>query len=487
MDEDWPSYAGNAGHSRYIKDGYEFDGDALEVAWSVDYSGSVAISDETVYLGTVALDATDGSVVWENTDVDAWNPSVVGDTVYLRGEQVVALDRSDGSVRWESDFDTDGSITDHTVAYDAVFVVVDGTLYALEATDGSVRWSIESVTVESPDHKDADEYEFVTSAAAANGVIYAGTPGAALAVEPESGDEVWRNALDFMPTGMRAQATSTGAVLGRYSSAEAGIMDAQTGNALTLGVSAGVDIALGESVFVSGDDYMFSGLSLDKPFDQLWEKSLLHTGARPVISGETVYVYFPDDTRPDGTEPYANYSDALVALNKRDGTEKWSLSADDTSVGTIQAISGETIYVNRDRKLIALRAPADRSDDSDGDGDEGDRDDGDGNAGNGSEGGGSSDGGSSSGETSGGGGDDGGSGNTGDGSDTGNEPSGSETDTDGGSNGQDGSDSGSSDTEDASSADNVPGFTTGAGIVGGALGLEWLRRRTGAEDAEEYR
>ncbi len=28
----------------------------------------------------------------------------------------------------------------------------------------------------------------------------------------------------------------------------------------------------------------------------------------------------------------------------------------------------------------------------------------------------------------------------------------------------------------------MPGFTTGAGIAGGALGLEWLRRRASANE-----
>ncbi|WP_254521845.1 PQQ-binding-like beta-propeller repeat protein [Natrinema caseinilyticum] len=450
MDEDWASYAGGAGHARYVTDGYEFDGDVLESAWSADHSGTVAVADETVYTsteaGVVALDATDGAVVWENTDVDARNPSVVGDTVYLGADQVVALDRSDGSVRWESDFDTDGSVTHHTVAYDAVFVVADGTLYALEAADGSVRWTIESVAVESPDAAEPEEYEFITSPAAANGVVYVGTAGVALAVEPESGDEVWRNALEFVATGTRARATTTRAVLGRFSQAEAGIMDAQTGDALTLGVSEGVDIALGESVFISGDDYTFFGLSLDKPFDQLWEKSFPHTGARPVISGETAYVYFVP--RPGGTEGDGDYSDELVALNKRDGTEKWSLSADDVPVGTIRAISGETIYVSRDGKLVALRAPAN------GDG---------GDGGSGSGGDGSGDGG---GETAG----------------DGNDSSGSESSGDG-----DGTESGSTDSEGPDSADDVPGFTSGTGILGGAVALEWLRRRTGADDPDEYR
>ncbi|QLG49725.1 PQQ-binding-like beta-propeller repeat protein [Natrinema halophilum] len=487
MDEDWASYAGNAGHSRYIDDGYEFDGDALEAVWSVDHAGPVAVADETVYTttatGVVAFDATDGSLIWENADVDATTPSVVGETVYLSGDEVVALDRSDGSVRWKTDFEADEYLSDQTVAYDGVYVVVDGTLYALEASDGSVRWFIESVTVGSSGNGEADEYEFVTSAAAANGVVYAATAGVALALEPESGNEVWRSTVNLSNRAGgyqydRAQATTTGAVLGRFTYNRVNVVDAKTGAGLRLGLSAGVDIALGESVYVSGDDWDLFGKSLENPSDRLWDISLLHTSARPVISDETVYVYIPDDSVPDGQSSSADYSDELVALSKRDGTEKWAVSADDVPVGMIRAISGTTIYVDRggghdgDNKLVALRAQTARLDKGSGDG---------GRAG-GSHGN-SSDGGNGDGDTS----DDETTGNE---TATGNESSASENAIDGDSGGEDeagpgggdGDGSVSSDTEDADSADDVAGFTTGAGIVGGALGLEWLRRHTDPDD-----
>ncbi|MFC6763733.1 PQQ-binding-like beta-propeller repeat protein, partial [Natrinema soli] len=185
--EDWPSYRGDPGHARYIADGHEFDGESLEVAWSVDHDGSVAVADDTVYTttadGVVALDAADGTLVWGNADIDAGAPAVAGETVYLDGGEIVALDRDDGGVRWESDLGPEEWTGSHTAAYDGVFVVVDGTLSALEADDGSVRWRKESAVVESGD---GDEHEsgFITGTAAANGVVYAGTETGTFAFDP---------------------------------------------------------------------------------------------------------------------------------------------------------------------------------------------------------------------------------------------------------------------------------------------------------------
>ncbi|QLG49724.1 PQQ-binding-like beta-propeller repeat protein [Natrinema halophilum] len=504
MDEDWPSYLGDAGHARYVKDGPEIDGDALEVAWSVDYgeSYSVAIADETVYVttdaGVEARDAADGALVWKNSNVDAGGPSVVGDTVYLSGEPVVALDRSDGSVRWKYDF---GSGAGTTVAYDGVYSVVDGTLYALEAADGSLRWKKESVMVTPYDSDEPEEYEFCTTTAAANGVVYAGTPGGLLAFEPETGDDVWKNGRPIYD-GSGISATET-AVLAKVSQIETEIYDAQTGDFLNgTGWQAP---ALGEEIYVSGWDTGINGGSIKMDGEYDWTIDKPHLYGHGVISGETVYSYF---TR-DGGPPNAEYDEALVALNKYDGSEKWVLSKDDIPVGHIDAISGETIYVdhNREGKLVALRESTDDRTGSDGEDTDQDATDDD----NGAGGGDNSDSGAGGGDNSdsgAGGGDNsdretGGSDGTADENDSGVGGS-DDTDTEsetGGSDGTaddnetggddaptgDGTGTGNepTDAEDDTKSDDVPGFTTGAGIAGGALGLEWLRRRVDSDEPAE--
>jgi outer membrane protein assembly factor BamB len=147
MDEQWASFDGDAGHAKFVDDAATLDGDALEAAWSVDFdlgrNLAVAIADGVVYAAStneiVALDAADGSTVWEATEIEASAPSVVGDTVYVTDDEVYALDVADGSIRWQTEFEPEDRIVSQTVAYGSVFVVADGTLYALETDDGSIR------------------------------------------------------------------------------------------------------------------------------------------------------------------------------------------------------------------------------------------------------------------------------------------------------------------------------------------------------------
>ncbi|WP_436345710.1 outer membrane protein assembly factor BamB family protein [Natronorubrum sp. FCH18a] len=468
-DEDWPSFAGDAGHARFIEDGYEFDGD-LEAAWTVDHDGSVAVADDTVYTttadGVVALDAADGTRLWENADVDAGDPAVAGEMVYLNGGDIVALDREDGSVRWESDLDPGETMSSHTVAYDGVFVVVDGILYALEADDGSVRWQKDTAVVESR-NGDERESEFTPGTAAMNGVVYAETEDGVLAFDPATGETIWQT---WHWTGGHAIYATETAVLAELPGEELPFHDAQTGSGLGLVGPYSVGTLGNESV-LSAHDYGYGSTSIHgDEYD--WELDVTYTYGQAVISGETVYVYFWVDAHNYGDR---DYDQKLVALDKRDGSEKWTLSKDDAPVGHIRAISDETIYVDHDGELVALRERTDTDEGTDGedetaDDQQGNEDSDDGNEGS-----------------------DGGDANESDGTD------GDESDDDGspedddGAEGSDGGDTGNADGaengtadgEDDDAGDGVPGFTTGAGLVGGALGLEWLRRRADADDPAE--
>ncbi|WP_323174113.1 PQQ-binding-like beta-propeller repeat protein [Natrialba sp. PRR66] len=483
--EDWPSHRGDPGHARYIADGHEFSGGELEAAWSVEGAGAgtVAVADETVYTstddGVVALDATDGTVRWENTDIDAETPSVAGESVYLSGTEVVALDRSDGSVRWETEFDPEEEIVWQTVAYGGVYAVADGTLYALEADDGSVRWEKESITA-APFGNEEDEYEFVTPPAAANGVIYSVTGAGPIALEPETGTEVWQEGTYIGPRVNTIYATS--AAVGYDAGAEVGwpLYDAQTGESIAIGDGMS-EIAFGEEIHVgSATNQGYSGGSI-RGDEYNWDLDVTYTYGQPVISGKTVYAYLTQDTL---NSEERNYDEVLVALDKYDGSEKWVLSKDDMPVGSIRAISGETIYVDHDGELVALRDESGEDDQPD-EGDENDDTD-DGN----DEGDGSDesdenddvdrendkqDGSDEEDDQQDGENDDTDDGNDGESADDDNSDIG---------NGNDGMEDAGNETDTENDTDdNVPGFTTGTGLFGGALGLEWLRRKAGVDES----
>ncbi|MFC4439703.1 MULTISPECIES: outer membrane protein assembly factor BamB family protein [Natrialbaceae] len=521
VDEDWPSFAGDAGHARFIEDGHEFDGDELEVAWTVDgdsvshgaaSSLAVAVADGTVYAtGPVgAYDAADGSLRWENDDLDVHKPSVVGDTVYVTGEELYALDVSDGSVRWQTEFAPEEPIESQTVAYGAAFVVADGTLYALEADDGSVRWEIDSVTVETGADEDEEEFDFHATTAAANGVVYATVgenwSGAGLALEPETGDEIWRT--DRLERGSyQVRATETAVLLDRLSYARP-ITDAQTGEGIGKVPSEGVDAVIGNELYAGGGDFTFSVGRFDGSETGV-EAQLRYNNVSSVISGDTVYAYFYEPSHPD-----IEYDEDLVAFDTDEGTAKWVLDGSELPVGPICAISDETIYVAHDDELVALREPTDEdegeeqpdegdeddeSDDEHGDGDEPedgggqqegedeeddqqeDESDGDEDEYEGDEDDCPSDcpdddpaGGDGS-------GDDDDESEVGDDdsdsdSEIGDDGAGDETDDESGDAGD------GNETDDTDADDEMPGFTTGAGLAGGAATLEWLRRRADADD-----
>ncbi|WP_394741139.1 PQQ-like beta-propeller repeat protein [Natronococcus roseus] len=555
MDEDWPSFDGDAGHARYVSDGTALDGDALEDAWSVDAGfgrdAGVAVADDVVYAtnanGVIALDVADGSIIWENTDIDANAPSVVDDTVYVTGDELFALDIADGSIRWQTEFEPEEPIQSQTVAYGGVFVVGGGTLYALETDDGSVRWEIDTLTAEQQhDDEGEQEYDFLDTTAAANGVVYAGAGdlegGATVALDPDTGDEVWRGDSNFYTGGAQARATSTAVVVSRVDFYARVLLDAQTGEHIAKVSAEGISVTLGEERYLSGYEAdQLTGSAYHGDEDD-WGVDVSRNVGRAIIAGDTVYVYFR------GTDAtYGEYDGELVALDKDDGSERWAIQAGELPVGNVLGISDGTLYVEHEDSLVALREEDDEDEET-GEDDEGDEDEsenGD-DAEDDNEDDGDEDESEETADDDRGGGDD-------EDDDDGEEESEDQRDDhgeqyDGDEEGEADDNEGTADDEDESEngddeqydgdeydgdeddsdddgddeiddeneddidheddtddseednigdeddgddedgdiddegTDSVPGFTPGAGLVGGALGLEWLRRKAGTND-----
>lgn len=155
--EDWASYRAGPGNAAVIHDGREFDGDALETAWSVEIPWrlrermTVAVRDDTVFAGSedgaVALDAEDGTVDWVNETVAGYNPTVAYDAVYLNTDEgVVALRESDGSVEWTLElYDTNEG---------GQLAVSDETLYLLDWGEMHALRELEDNEGSEPDDDD---------------------------------------------------------------------------------------------------------------------------------------------------------------------------------------------------------------------------------------------------------------------------------------------------------------------------------------------
>ncbi|WP_255169462.1 PQQ-binding-like beta-propeller repeat protein [Natrononativus amylolyticus] len=383
-DEDWADSQADAGNGRTVENGYEFDGERLEVAWAAEhyggsgiapagmYGGGIAVADDTVYTageeGVAAIDDEDGSVRWKNGDVDAREPTVVDDTIYLSGDEVVALDRTDGSVRWETDLEPEDGFSPATVAYGGVYALGDGTLYALDPADGTTTWRRD--TVEHEDEHWETEEEFATYPAAANGVVYASTNQLTVALEPETGEAVWkeRTGSHVPPGPTRASATMVAAGGGGYT--DWGACDAQTGE--RVGGGTGAVGAVSDEVCVIEQDDSVNVYDAESG-ERLWSLYTHGNSTIPTLSGDTAYIYF---NTYNATVSSA-YDGKLVAFDADDGTEKWVLSLEDERVGTILAVSGETMYVYNNGEIVALREDASDDEEESGD-DEGGEDEQDG-------------------------------------------------------------------------------------------------------------
>lgn len=326
------------------------------------------------------------------------------------------------------------------------------------------------------------------------------------AINPETGDSVWQRTDGYAgAAGTEIYATSTTVLVGSQSTVECGLYDAHTGeNVGTITSETPYEPALSDDAAITGTNQSYHSRSISGD-DYDWDLSVTYTYGQAVISSETVYVYFATDGHNYGD---LEYDQTLVALDRRDGSEQWSLSRADAPVGDVRAISGETIYVDHDGDLVALRERTGDEDTSEED-DEGapaeeDEDDDDGgedveDGGEGVEDGEDDDAESGCGCPN--DGDDAtydGDNSSTDSPDTtadeSSDDSNTTTDTDAE---RTGDDSATDDIDNANETDpetpaaesetvtdSVPGFTAGSGLLGGSLGLEWLRRRQNEDDVE---
>ncbi len=134
---------------------YALSGDDGAELWSIELPSGEIISEPVVangivYIGTwssgaYALDADDGSIIWENTDVYGGQPFIVNDILYLGAYNgyVYALDANDGSELWS--LDTGAKINKYPTYNNGILYVSNYySLYALDPNDGSEIWAYES-------------------------------------------------------------------------------------------------------------------------------------------------------------------------------------------------------------------------------------------------------------------------------------------------------------------------------------------------------
>jgi hypothetical protein len=514
----WSSYAGTAGNTRYVPaDGFS---EPETVAWQFDERGSLAAVDGRVYLRSggrmYALDGADGSQLWERGDLHgSGTPAFADGRVYVAGERLTALDADTGEVDWSETFGDEASVSTPVAAFGTVYVTAEETLYAFDGADGSLRWERESVDVEyEASSGDTAEANYVFNRtegtlAATNGTVWGllderaseastGADGV-VALDPETGETQW---TDVFETGHVASGiVATEETLFVQVPTEEGVLvispDSEDDptflqDALATATAHGQTVTRGRYDLVAHKGS--------------WGESGSYAYGAPTIVGDTVVVVYSETDR--------STTDELVGFALDDGTERWRFAFDEREwadgFGVDCVVDGDTVYVNRAGGLAAVRPAestedengeengddeetddegaeegngedepedseeseevddADESDESDDDSDEydGDEDEGDDSTEN---------------ETNDSATDDGSDSDTDDEPNNDAEDEADDSDEDDVADPDEEGDGGTDDGDDDDAADGSPGFTAGAGLAGGLLGLEWLRRRA-AED-----
>lgn len=357
----WSSHGGTIGNCRHVP-----SSDGLErpdaIAWQYDRSGPAAVVDGAVYLqadGEIhSLDAADGSRRWTADAIDAsGTPAVADDGVYVAGEGLAALEAESGEVRWSEAFDGAESVTSPVVAFETVYVSVDGVLRAHDATDGSLRWEHEAVTVESEAGEVA--YGFHSrngTVAVADGTVWAlldkrrresgaGSDGIA-ALDPTTGEILWTDHLESGRTASGLAATEDALFVETPSEEGIVVLDVASREIVDTVSDAFDSAAVGDTAVTHGR-YTLSSTGADAP----WNDRETHAYGKPTIVGDLVVVAH---SRRGRSSP-----DEIVGFDLEDGSERWTFAFDDSHWSDgfpIDAVvDGETIYVDRDGQLTAVR------------------------------------------------------------------------------------------------------------------------------------
>lgn len=346
---DWVEYRAGPGNTGAIPAAPGVDPSVHGCSCFYDgpFAGEPAIVDDTMYLvdsptggRIVAVDARDGSVEWTGEDVAALATPAVGyDRIFAsaHGEgtagELVALDVDDGSLEWSIEFESRPTVP--TVAYETVYVVGHETLYAVDVADGSIRWERDL---------DATFDAYSTPPAVGGGQLYVITDGPMYAFDPLTGEERWRTEdEDFFTDGGQLRATDD-RVSVRVLEANTPVYDAETGKKTH--DLPGRRSALDDEVLTRTTDEALVTYRFED--DDSWEFPGTEL-SQPTIAGDEVYVYVGDDPDPE-------YRYNLVALDKDDGSARWSCEVEPVDNPNYVSVAATTdaVYVIGDDEIHAV-------------------------------------------------------------------------------------------------------------------------------------
>ncbi|WP_137289898.1 PQQ-binding-like beta-propeller repeat protein [Natronorubrum halophilum] len=489
----WVSTRGNAGNTGYVSRATGPE-PPVTTAWEYDHGGPFAVVDGTIYLtadGQVhAVDATDGSLEWKNgvtreehaePMAAAGSPAVAYDTVYVSGERgnpdLTALDAVTGEIRWQlGDLGYETNLAP-IVADERVFLVADRVLYCLDAHTGEKQWSFEPEPATFDDDREHDDPLQRNPVAVADGTVFVLSNNRLFARDVETGDERWTDTIreNWAASTFSGPAVAADGFVAVVKADTVTIFETDTGTERATVPGHSVDALTDDRIYtVRKDDTrdddehrVITGYDR-KTGDGIWLRSVRALSLGTVaVDDKSVYVGFEETATETG----------VVAFNHANGDQRWKINIDARPHQV--AVIDETVYASGDA-LHAIRSAAeDENEDAPEDeaetpaenetntpDDEGVNSsenetttvqDGTDN--------------SSENETP--------AAQEGERNSSGDETTATENES------ETAPESGATDSDDGT--DGTPGFTTGVGVAGGALSLEWLRRRAVADEGDGER
>ncbi len=291
------------------------------------YWGSIAISGDTIYMGTSGIDGSPSGAEYTNT--------------------ICAINKSDGKIKWKFNIDEDevvkGAIT---VANDGTiyFITIDMPYYDAHSTDhggatylyalnsdGTKKWKKICSSVTEPHF-----WGQTSPAIDSDGIIYIyvnvstsmPTNNAVIALNPSDGSEKWRYELQHAEYSIWPAPTVSSGVVYAQSTDSLYAISSSTGGFLWK-ASGGNSVITSPVINSSGDIYCGQGRYLiaysSTGVKKLEFDAKADIYAQPVIGEDgTIYLVTSAKNKTD-TNKKAGY---FWAINSSNGSAKWMFDID---------------------------------------------------------------------------------------------------------------------------------------------------------------
>lgn len=287
-----------------------------------------------------ALNIQTGEEIWAANGFGQMEHTgaIAGDVIVAGGysKLVQALDRHNGETVWtfNSSYVVQGS---PLIVENRVFIATDHVTYALDLQTGELIW--DSVT--------GDKDAFMGAPAYNDNVIYTTGGKRLLALDSETGNELWRVERELQFT---APAIGNGFVYVGNFDHFLRAYDQETGEERWsfegTGLFWSAPAIAGETVYAGNDDQIYALAA--QTGEMLWShKTDSKAVSEPVIVDGVIYVSDSSHELPSGPR-------RLYALDPSTGSELWVFETTSTFLPA-PAVRDDTIYVTTRGEIFALK------------------------------------------------------------------------------------------------------------------------------------